>query len=226
MSSSPLQTPADVADDYSALVFIVQQLMGRMATCTLVRVKACTNAGGITQAGTVDLQLLVDQVAGDNTTVPAGTVFKAPYVRLMGGSNAVILDPEPGDLGICVFASRDISAIRKAPDAALTRQPSPGAPPGSARSFNYADALYVGGWHNGADIMQYVQLSAAGVKVVSPTAITLQAPTITLDGDVIGTQGAVFTDDVVAEGTSVHTHTHLVPGVQPGGATVPSDPPT
>ncbi len=223
MSSSPLQTPSDVADDYSALVFVIQQLMGRMATATLVRVKACTNSGGLTQAGTVDLQLLVDQVAGDNTTVPAGTVFKAPYSRLMGGANAVIMDPVAGDLGICVFASRDISAIRKSPDAALNRQPAPGAPPGSARSYNYADALYIGGWHNGAAILQYMQFTTDGINVVSPTGIKLQAPTITLDGDVVGTAGATFTDDVVAAGISVQTHTHG--GVTPGGSnTAPPNP--
>lgn len=202
------QTPASVANDYAVIAFIVRQLLGGMATATLVRVKACTNAGGVSASGTVDVQLLVDQVAGDGVTIPAGTVFNVPYSRLLGGSNAVILDPQEGDLGICVFASRDISAIRKDPSAALTRSPEPGAPPGSARTYNYSDGLYVGGWQNGSAITQYVQFAAGGIIVKSPIAITLQAPTITLDGDVQGTAGAVFANDVVADGISVQNHIH------------------
>jgi hypothetical protein len=207
------QTPPNVASDYALTAFIVNQLMSGMATATIVKVVKCTNEGGVAASGFVDVQPLVNMMTGDRTAVPHGVLYSLPYSRLQGGANAVILDPQPGDLGIAVFASRDISAVKKTKGQAN---------PGSSRQYNLADGMYVGGLLNGSPT-QYVQFSAEGVTVVSPTAIKLQAPTITLDGDVVGTAGAVFSDDVVADGISVATHTHG--GVTSGGSnTAPPNP--
>lgn len=208
------QTPGSTASDYATIQFVVQQLLSRMATATLVRVQKCTNAGGVEPVGKVDVQLLVDQVTEDGQTIPHGTVFNAPYLRIQGGTNAIILDPQPGDIGLCVFAMRDISSVKSDPDAARNRAPVPGAPPGSKRTYSYSDALYVGGMLNGAPT-QYVQFTDAGIVVKSPQAITLQAPTITLDGDVHVTGTTTMDGAATAQGTNVHTHTHS--GVTPGG---------
>lgn len=182
MPAAPNQQPRSTADDYATIQFVVQQLMQGMATATLVRVMACTNAGGVVPVGTVDVQLLVDQVTGDGETVPHGTVFKAPYSRYQGGQNAVILDPEPGDIGICVFASRDISAVKSDPNAARNRKPVAGAPPGSKRVYSLSDALYVGGVLNAVPT-QFVQFNADGIRVVSPTLVRVEAPSIDLVGE-------------------------------------------
>jgi len=179
MTASTNQQPRDVASDYATIQFVVQQLMRGMATSTLVRVMACTNNGGLVAVGTVDVQLLVDQVTGDGQTVPHGTVFKAPYTRLQGGTNAVILDPQPGDLGVCVFASRDISAVKSDPAAARDRQPIAGASPGSKRCYSLSDAMYIGGMLNGVPV-QFVQFNADGIRIVSPTRVRIEAPTIDL----------------------------------------------
>lgn len=213
-----------------------------MATATLVRVMACTNAGGVVPVGTVDVQLLVDQVTGDGETVPHGTVFKAPYSRLQGGANAIILDPEPGDIGVCVFASRDISAVKSDPNAARNRQPVAGAPPGSKRTYSLSDALYVGGVLNAVPT-QFVQFNADGIRVVSPTLVRVEAPSIDLvateevnviapqinlqgnvaqtDGNVtmsgtLDVQGNIATPaEVTAGNIGLKTHKHG--GVTPGG---------
>jgi hypothetical protein len=207
------QTPPNVASDYALTAFIVGQLMAGMATATIVKVVKCTNEGGVSASGFVDVQPLVNMMTGDRTAVPHKVLYSLPYSRLQGGANAIILDPQPGDLGIAVFASRDISAVKKSKAQAN---------PGSSRQYNLADGMYIGGLLNGAPT-QYVQFSAEGVTVVSPTAIKLQAPTITLDGAVHGTHGATFANDVTAEGISVHDHTHG--GVSPGGSnTAPPNP--
>jgi hypothetical protein len=206
MTAAPNQQPRNVALDYAAIQFVVQQLVAGMATATIVRVMACTNEGGVVPVGTVDVQLLVDQITGDGETIPHGTVFRAPYSRMQGGTNAVILDPQPGDLGVCVFASRDISAIKTDPDAARNRAPVPGAPPASRRTFSLSDALYVGGLLNGVPV-QFVQFNAEGIRIVSPTlvrveapqvdivaaggVVNVEAPTINLKGDVAQTDGNV-----------------------------------
>lgn len=242
MAAAPNQQPRNVADQYAALQFIVQQLTQSMGTSGVVRVMACTNDGGVVPVGTVDVQLLVDQVTGDGQTIPHGTIFKAPYLRYQGGNNAVILDPQPGDLGICVFASRDISAVKSDPAAARDRKPIAGAPPGSKRIFSLSDAMYVGGILNAVPV-QFVQFNASGIRIVSPTrvcieaptidliaedVVNIQAPTINLKGDVAQTDGNVTMaqdldvqgtvtghTDVIADTISGKNHTHS--GVTPGG---------
>jgi hypothetical protein len=147
-------TPTDTADDYAATVFTIRQLLARMQTMTLVKVLACTNSGGITPVGTVDVQPLITQLAGDGTATPHAPLFKLPYFRLQGGANALILDPQVGDIGMAGFCSRDISAVKKTKAQAN---------PGSLRKYDFADGLYVGGFLNGTP-SQYVQF-AAGINV-------------------------------------------------------------
>lgn len=207
------QTPADVPTDYAVLRFLVQQKLSEIATLTLVRVEDCTNDGGIVPVGTVTVQPLVNMMSGDRVAFKHKPLYKVPYVRIQGGANAVILDPQPGDIGLAGFCSRDISAVKQAKDVAN---------PGSFRMFSMADGIYLGGCLNGVPT-QYVVFGSEGVTVVSPTAITLQAPTITLDGAVeatgdIHTPGTITGDtDVIAGTISGKTHPHG--GVTPGAGT-------
>jgi hypothetical protein len=171
MSSSGyngFQRPGSASSDYNAIAFIVQAMMNGMATATLVKVKGVTNAGTVTPVGYVDIQPMVNQVDGIGTAVPHGTIYRCPYQRMQGGSNAIILDPQVGDIGVAVFADRDISS------ATANKAPSN---PGSSRRFDMADGLYFGGFLNGVPT-QFVQFSPAGIQITSPIAIDMNAPTI------------------------------------------------
>lgn len=230
MSAESLQQPSDVADDYAATRFIIQSLLARVSTCTLVRVVACSNSGGLTSVGTVDVQPLVNQIAGDGAAWPHGQLYKLPYCRLQGGANAIILDPQPGDIGLVAFASRDISVIKTPTGKTKAAQATTrGINPGSARKFNMADGLYIGGLLNAAP-EQYVIFNADGIEVVSPTKVRISAPTIELVGNVAHTgtsltsTGTVEANvDVIGNGISLHDHVHG--GVTPGGgSTAPPTP--
>jgi hypothetical protein len=210
MTAVALQVPADVASDYATLRFIIQQSLLRMQTAMPVKVVKATNPGSVAPVGFVDVVPLVNQVTGDNTAVPHVTIFGVPYCRLQGGANAVILDPEVGDVGICLFASRDISAVKADPQSAVAN----GANPASARTFDFADAVYVGGMLNAVPT-QYVQFSTAGIKLLSPTKVTIEAPAIELKGPVTATSTIDATGEITGNGTHLHTHMHS--GVQPGG---------
>ena len=122
--------------EFNSIAFLVQQMIGQTNTATVVQVKAVSNAGELSPVGTVDVQPLVHQVDGIGQTVPHGVIHGIPYFRLQGGANAVILDPQVGDLGICVFSSRDISHVKASKQA---------SPPGSYRKYSMADGLYIGG---------------------------------------------------------------------------------
>lgn len=225
-----LQQPSDVANEYATTRFIIEALLSRVSTCTLVRVVACTNDGGLSAVGTVDVQPLVNQIAGDGSAWPHGQLFRLPYCRAQGGVNAVILDPQPNDIGLVVFASRDISAIKSDAGKAQAANPATrGLNPGTKRQFDMSDGLYIGGLLNGTP-EQFVRFHAGGLELLSPTKITLDAPTIELKGDVVQTDGDITATgsitaegDVVGEGISLHDHTHG--GVTAGGGnTAPPNP--
>jgi hypothetical protein len=217
MAVSQQQGPT-TANEFNTLSFLIEQRLNRLQTITLVKVVKVTNTGGVSPVGFVDVQPLVNQMTGDRVAVPHGVIFNIPYFRMQGGANAIILDPQVGDIGMCAFASRDLSAVKADPQAAVAS----GANPGSLRTFDYADGLYFGGLLNGVPT-QYVAFASGGITVVSPTKITLQAPEIDLKGTVVQTGGNVsmsgsltVTGDVTGHGTSLHTHEHS--GVTAGGA--------
>ena len=193
--------------DYNNIVFVINQTLAKMQTATIVKVMACSNAGGVSPVGTVDVLPLVNLIDGSNPPNPTKhtTIFGVPYLRIQGGANALILDPQIGDLGIAVFASRDISKVKSTKAQAN---------PGSWRQYDWADAMYLGGLLNGTP-SQYVQFGSGGVTIVSPTAITLQAPSIALvgavaqsGGDVTMAQNLTVADVTIGDGTSLHTHIH------------------
>jgi phage baseplate assembly protein gpV len=227
--------------EYQQITFMAQQALAKMQTATLVRIESCTNSGGLSPVGFVDVTPLVNQLDGQGNPTPHVTIYNLPYFRLQGGANGVIIDPEKGDIGVAVFASRDISQVK-----ATRKQGNPG----SHRQYSFADGMYLGGMLNGTPT-QYIQFSAAGIRIHSPTAVVLEAPdvqilaqtveinasasatvttpTFTVNGATVlnGTvsqagggsahfSGSMTVDgDVTAQGTSVHNHVHG--GVQPGG---------
>jgi hypothetical protein len=164
--------PSDTASDFNVMSFIIQQALARTRTMVLVKVMAVTNDGDLSPVGFVDVQPLVNMLDGAGTATPHGTIFNLPYTRLQGGANAIILDPEVGDIGWAAIADRDISSVKS------TRAQ---ANPGSFRRFDLADGVYIGGILNGVPT-QYVRFASDAIEFISPTKIKIQAPTVEIDG--------------------------------------------
>jgi len=218
------QSFLDLLSDFEAMNTHIQSVVARMATATLVQVKACTNSGGLAPFGFVDILPLVNILNGAGIATKHAVIYHCPYYRAQGGQNAIILDPQEGDIGIAVFASRDISAVK-----ATQAQSNPG----SRRLFDMADALYIGGLLNGVP-NQFVRFSTDGIHLQSPTLIELDAPdiklvapTIELNGSTsigittaqlnINATATTWTGAIVNNGHHIDsTHTHG--GIQPGGS--------
>lgn len=215
------QGPESRANEFNAVEFVITQLLNKRNYTTLVQVMAVRSAGEVAPVGFVDVQIMLNQIDAAGNSMPHGIVNNVPYFRLQGGANAVIIDPQVGDIGMATFADRDISSVKA--NRAISN-------PGSKRRADIADGLYTGGFLNAAPT-QYVRFTDSGIEVVSPTNVTVRAPTINmvgaesvmlqsasivLDGPVTGTAGAAFTGDVSGQGTSLHTHKHG--GVQSGSA--------
>ena len=234
--------PSSTWGEFNNMAFMVQQALGKMQTATLVRIESCTNSGGLSPVGYVDVTPMVNQLDGQGNPTPHVTIYNVPYFRLQGGANGIIIDPQKGDIGVAVFASRDISQVKT-----TKKQGNPG----SHRQYSFADGMYLGGMLNGSPT-QYIQFSAAGIKIHSPTAIILEAPDVQLNAATVEINGTASTTvttptftvngttvfngtvsqtgggaahftgtmtadvDVVANGVSLHNHKHI--GVTAGGS--------
>lgn len=201
----PQSRPSSGNNEINALTFFVKQLLGQLNIATLVQVKAVHVTSRISPVGYVDVQPLVDQVDGAGRPVTHTIINNVPFLRLQGGACAVIVDPHVGDIGFCVFADRDISAVKAAKAS---------KPPGSRRRFNLADGLYVGGWNSLTTPTSYVLIDDTSIEINSPLAVNITAPQTTVNGPlhvtgvVTGDQTAAFTGNVTGQGTSLHTHVH------------------
>ncbi|WP_157650612.1 oxidoreductase [Burkholderia ubonensis] len=178
------------------------------------------------------MQPLVGQLDGPGNVSAHGTIHGIPYLRLAGGANAMILDPQVVDVGFVAVCDRDTSSARAnlAPAASS-----------SLRKHDLSDSVYVSTVLSGVP-QQYVALLPDGINIVSPKRIRLSAPSIAiqasndigmmaggeltkaapaiaLDGAVTQGKGPerrcgqhgwalIVQRDVVADGKSVHDHTH------------------
>lgn len=175
-NSSTIEKPGEGLGDYTALRFLVQQMLSRVNTATLVKVVK-VSAGGTGPVGTVDVQPLVNQLDGAGDGKGLSQLHNLPYLRIQGGTNAIILDPQPDDIGIAVFCSRDISAVKR------TKKPGN---PGSWATHSMSDGLYLGGVLNGAP-SQYIQFhDGGGITIHSTGAVNIVSTALTHNGVNIG----------------------------------------
>lgn len=194
------------SSDFNSMSFLVNQILAGRNSATLVQIKSVTNDGGLSPVGFVDVQPMVNQLDGNGNAIPHGVVHNLIYFRIQGGTDAVIIDPKVGDIGMAVFADRDISAVKASKAVAN---------PGSMRRADMADGAYFGGFLNGTPV-QYIQFAAGGITVHSPTAITITAPAINSTGTWTHAGQITASVDVIGGGKSLKTHVHG--GVSSGGS--------
>jgi len=239
--------PWDTTSEFNVIAFIVRQFIAKMSTMKPVKVMAVhPGIGTPPVAGTVDVQPLINLVDGIGNKTEWATVFNVPYLRLQGGQWAVICDPAVGDYGFVVCADRDISALK----SAAPGQAAP-ANPSSARKYDAADGVYLGGIFNAVPAATWwlkpdgtlqvtdalgnaIQTSASGFLFTGNVKVagTLEATKIQTDD-----QGLTVTGNLSATGTIIagkggadqvglQTHTHTQ-GVDSAGDTeAPVAPPT
>lgn len=159
------QQPNTYGSDYNSQYEMIKQILSTVHTAILCQVTSVTNNGSVSLVGSVNLQPLVNQVGATGIQVSQGALANVPYFRLQGGSNAVIIDPQVGDIGVAIFCERDISSVIK--NKAQSN-------PGSNRQYNISDGLYLGGFLNAAPT-QYIQFNSSGITIFSPYNINIQA---------------------------------------------------
>jgi hypothetical protein len=187
-------SPEDRANQENLLNAMMKQFMGLKCFTALVNVIAVSTDGELSPVGFVDVKPMVNLLTASGDKMDHNTLYSLPFFRLQGGSNAIVIDPQPGDIGVAIFADRDITNIKK------TRQPGN---PGSFRRNHYSDGLYIGGFLNGSPT-QVIQFLNGGIKITSPE--------VNINGlKVLGDGTLVLKDGIV-----VDSHKHG--GVESGGS--------
>lgn len=233
------QTPNTNSSDYNAQDFFVRQMLNGINTAEPVRVVAVSAPGGVNPVGFVDVLPLVNLVDGEARGWGQSTLYHLPYLRIQGGKNAFICDPQPGDVGLAVYAMRDTEVVKE------TRGAAP-ANPGSARALSKGDGFYLGGFLNAAPD-RYAMVDDEGITlddgaggklelkggkltIAAPAGIQTSSPfnhndtpdfvmgsggaTGTVNGNLQVNGRVDSTEDQTAGGISQVHHTHT--GVQPG----------
>jgi hypothetical protein len=162
-------TPFSDASEYNSLEFQMQRVLDDVQTMSIVEVLAVNPT-----AMTVDVVVLVNLLSGAGISVPHGRLGGRPYYRLQGGTNGIICDPAVDDIGMMVFASRDLSAVISNKGAAN---------PASGRRFSWSDGVYLGGVLN-TPPTQYIKFlsGGAGINIVTPGTLAVTAPATTVSG--------------------------------------------
>ena len=193
MSNLPFNSPfAAQFDPDRAQEFIIQSLIhSTINTAELVRVLAVTPTSD--RVGFVTVQPLIQDATTDDTVLAQSPIYNVPFLRIQGGVSAVIIDPAINDIGVAIFAQRDITTQK------ATLQQGPAA---TGRTYSTGDAIYMGGFLNAA-ATQYVQFlpGAAGINITSPGNIALNAGgniSITAGGAITSTSSGNTTVNAAA----------------------------
>jgi hypothetical protein len=206
------QFPEDTNTEEVGVWFMIQQFLARCDFCKVVQVTAVhPGSGSPPVAGTVDVQILVNQIDGANppNSQPHGIVYGLPYLRLQAGTWAVVADPAVGDIGFAVVSDRDISTVK-----ATQAQ----ANPGSQRRYSVSDGIYCGGILNKAPTSWLWLKSDGTVNMTDSKGNSLVSSSTgwAMKGNLAVTGSISATGDVSGPG-QVSLQNHLHSGVQTGG---------
>ena len=169
-------------DSFNATTYLIEVLMNQINSIDLVRVT------GINDDGTINVIPIVQEVTAGGEPVPVVEISHIRYIRWQAGTNAVIMTPEIGDVGLFCICKKDISNAENGQIA-------------SYRRWNLQDGIYLGGIFNlnvqpatKIEINTDITITGTNVNIVAETA-NIKANAINLgDG---ATQGVARIGDSV-----------------------------
>lgn len=186
--TSPAYTqsgPDDYASPHNADVFVINQILAKFRTVALVQVQSCSNDGGLAPWGTVVATPVINMVNGIGQVQQYSPIYNLPYIRIQGGTDAIIIDPKPNDLGLALICDRDISSAKNATAAPLGPV---NFNPATSRIARLADGVYLGGCLNGIplrsiqfdDLGNIVLTALTAVKIVAPGGLFVNGVPVTV----------------------------------------------
>lgn len=156
--------------------------------------------------GFVSVKPMLYRIGADNNNLELGEIHNVPYYRIQGGKNAVICDPQVGDIGFCVFATRDTSLLKRT----RTR-----VGPNGKRICDQSDAFLTMTWSK-EEAEQYIWFKGDEIHIKANSKIVLDAPEVSITGKLTVSGIIESLTDIITKGISLFTHKHG--GVQRGSS--------
>ena len=200
------------ASEYNAISFMIEQaIKGTVNTAIPVRVDSCTKPGVGGAAGYVSATPLVMQRGADGKSLAPVSMPQLPYYRVQAGTAAVVLDPQPGDIGLAVFSQQDASNVKEG-----TSEP---VQAGSFRCFDMSDGFYCCSVLGSGAPETYVHLDPekGEVTVKAPTKITIESPQIELKGALTMGGASGGADTITLDGNVTTNGNITTPGTVTAG---------
>ena len=175
MDIKGVATPNDLLDNYNSLIFVINQLIkNTINTVELVRVEL------INEDGTIDVIPVVKRETADGTYAENGTIPNVKYIQYQAGTNAVIVKPQVGDIGLLLINKRDISNAQ-------------GGIVATNRMFNPCDGIYLGGVFGlNQNPVNFIEVNDSGITANSNLKINLKATVgINMDSPLVETTGSL-----------------------------------
>ena len=192
LNARPEQTVAGAAQD----MYIINNLIANIHTMMPVKILSVTvPADELAPIGRCEVLPLVQQIDGSNNVYPMGKIVNVPYLRVQGGSNAIVIDPQVGDVGLCGFCERDISIVKRTGELSA---------PDTRRKYDINSAVYMFTMMSGTPT-QYIHFLENGINIKTTGDLNI-------NGLIIKADGTLITKD----GDTVDKHNHG--GVQSGGS--------
>ena len=192
LNARPEQTVAGAAQD----MYIINNLIANIHTMMPVKILSVTvPSDSLAPIGRCEVLPLVQQIDGSNNVYPMGKIVNVPYLRVQGGSNAIVIDPQVGDVGLCGFCERDISIVKRTGELSA---------PDTRRKYDINSAVYMFTMMSGTPT-QYIHFKSSGIDIKTTGDLNI-------NGLIIKADGTLITKD----GDTVDKHSHG--GVQSGGS--------
>lgn len=188
------------SSEFNVLSFLIEQHIKGINTCELVRVV------NVNTDKTVDILPLLNQIDGLGQAVPQSSVYQIPYGRIQAGTNGLVIEPQVGDIGLCVYCQRDISGIKTIKGQAN---------PLSDRYFSPSDGVYVCSVASlNKEPVRFIHFKQDGIEINGNGNVTVNAVKATIDcpvainGDLTVNGNVTAAGDVKAVAVSLLTHIH------------------
>jgi len=192
LNARPEQTVAGAAQD----MYIINNLIANIHTMMPVKILSVTvPPDSLAPIGRCEVLPLVQQIDGSNNVYPMGKIINVPYLRVQGGSNAIVIDPQVGDVGLCGFCERDISIVKRTGELSA---------PDTRRKYDINSAVYMFTMMSSAPT-QYIHFKSSGIDIKTTGDLNINGLIIKADGTL-----------VTKDGDTVDKHSHG--GVQSGGS--------
>ena len=192
LNARPEQTVAGAAQD----MYIINNLIANIHTMMPVKILSVTvPPDSLAPIGRCEVLPLVQQIDGSNNVYPMGKIINVPYLRVQGGANAIVIDPQVGDVGLCGFCERDISIVKRTGELSA---------PDTRRKYDINSAVYMFTMMSETPT-QYIHFKSSGIDIKTTGDLNINGLIIKADGTL-----------VTKDGDTVDKHSHG--GVQSGGS--------